>query len=369
MTRVCHMTSAHNSNDVRIFYKECSSLAKGGYDVYLVARGESREENGVHIVGLGNAPKRRLERMTSFARRVYREALRLDADIYHIHDPELLPYGLKLKRRGKKVIFDSHENYTMQIEEKQYLPMAGRILISKLYYLYESYTIKKYDAVVVPCTFNKKNIFENRAKKTAIIANYQPIIHIDFEEISAKKNGRREMCYAGILSEANGITEAVIAAFDTQTNLVLAGRFTSEEYKNRIFSMPEFAAVDYRGILQYEDVLKMYIHANIGYYVEKPVGQNAVADTFGMKIYEFMALGLPILVDKTTYSKELIDKYSCGIYVQHDSLYEIEQAINELLNNPTHAKEMGKNGRRAVEEEFNWGTQEKILLELYRELL
>lgn len=36
--KICHLTSAHNNNDTRIFYKECVSLAKK-YDVYIVARG------------------------------------------------------------------------------------------------------------------------------------------------------------------------------------------------------------------------------------------------------------------------------------------------------------------------------------------
>lgn len=50
MMKVCHMTSAHESNDIRIFYKECSSLAANGFDTYLVAHGDSREENGIHVV-------------------------------------------------------------------------------------------------------------------------------------------------------------------------------------------------------------------------------------------------------------------------------------------------------------------------------
>jgi len=49
--KVCHVTSAHNSSDVRIFEKECVPLAKEGYITYLVAPGESRDEKGVHVVG------------------------------------------------------------------------------------------------------------------------------------------------------------------------------------------------------------------------------------------------------------------------------------------------------------------------------
>lgn len=64
MAKVCHMTNVHGVEDVRIFQKECVSLAKAGYEVYLVERGESYEKNGVHIVGVGDIPADRRRRMT-----------------------------------------------------------------------------------------------------------------------------------------------------------------------------------------------------------------------------------------------------------------------------------------------------------------
>ena len=81
MKRICHMTSAHRSNDIRIFEKECSSLAKNSdYEVWLVAQGESRSENQVSVLGLGSIPPGRMGRMVSFARKVYKAAKELDAD-------------------------------------------------------------------------------------------------------------------------------------------------------------------------------------------------------------------------------------------------------------------------------------------------
>ena len=119
MKRVCHLTSVHSSDDTRVFHKECVSLARAGYDVTLVAPGESREELGVHIVGVGEKPVGTLNRLTSpFVKYAYEAALALDCELYHLHDPELLPYALKLKRHGKTVIFDSHEFYSLLIQEK-----------------------------------------------------------------------------------------------------------------------------------------------------------------------------------------------------------------------------------------------------------
>ena len=85
MKRVCHLTSVHSSDDTRVFHKECVSLARAGYDVTLVAPGESREELGVHIVGVGEKPVGTLNRLTSpFVKYAYEAALALDCELYHL---------------------------------------------------------------------------------------------------------------------------------------------------------------------------------------------------------------------------------------------------------------------------------------------
>ncbi|MFN9112262.1 MAG: glycosyltransferase, partial [Bacteroidota bacterium] len=105
--KIAHLTSAHPYTDIRIFHKQCVSLSKQGYAVYLVATNcASQVLNGVNVVGVQRKGKGRFSRMFNTTRDVYRKALELDADIYHFHDPELLPFGLKLARRGKIVIYD-----------------------------------------------------------------------------------------------------------------------------------------------------------------------------------------------------------------------------------------------------------------------
>ena len=100
--RICHLTSVHGRYDNRIFFKECSSLAKNNWEVHLVvADGKGDEKNnGVHLwdVGKGNS---RFERFFKTTNAVYKKALEIDAEVYHFHDPELIPKGLKLKRRNK----------------------------------------------------------------------------------------------------------------------------------------------------------------------------------------------------------------------------------------------------------------------------
>lgn len=367
MVKVCHLTSAHDSNDVRIFYKECVSLASAGYDIYLVAQGKSREEAGVHVIGIGAAPKSRLKRMTVFAERIYKKALEVDADIYHLHDPELLPFGAKLKKRGKKVIFDSHENYPAQIKEKKYIPAAAREFISQVYKARETHSVSAFDAVVVPCTFDGKDIFAGRAKETCFVANYPKLsFFYDRYDSTVKKTDR--VCYVGGLTYERGIYHLVKATAKAGKRLLLAGPFSSAEFEAELRALPEFSCVDYVGNVPNAEIAGLLQSCTIGANTLLDIGQYHHIDTFGVKVFEYMSMGLPVLLPDYPYMRRMAEQYGFGICVRTDDVDSISDAIKFLSDNAAIAAQMGRNGRRAVEQEFNWSTQEKTLLELYAKL-
>lgn len=369
MVRICHMTSAHSAEDDRIFHKEALSLAKNQYDVYVVAKGESYDKSGVHIVGCGEPRGGRLSRMTSFAKRIYEAALALDADVYHFHDPELLPYGLKLKKKGKKVVFDSHEKYTEQIAAKPYLPGWARTLITKVYGGFENYVLKRIDAVIFPCTMLGKNPFAGLCKRAVIISNVAVLEEFyDHCDNSALKE-ENTVCYIGSLTEERGITMDMLAAYRADAKLLLAGSFSSEEYQQQLAGMPEYRCVDYRGILNRQEVRELLSNTQIGLCTLLDRGQYLKIDTFGIKVYEYMSMGMPVVLSKSDYNQKMVEKYQFGVCVNPENPDEIANAIRYLLDNPEDARRMGENGRRAIQEEFNWSVEEKKLLALYDDIL
>lgn len=369
MVKVCHMTSAHGPGDTRIFHKECVSLAAAGYEVYLVERGESYEMSGVHVIGIGQPSGSRLTRMTAFARKVYRRAMELDADIYHFHDPELLPYGLKLKKRGKKVIFDSHERYTEQLKSKTYLPTWVSRAIAFAYDRYERFVLRRLDAVIFPCTMDGRNPFAGLCSRSAIISN-AAILGEFFEKYDPQKEKLdRSACYVGGLTEARGITADIQAAARAEARLILAGPFSSEEYQNKLKALPAYACVDYRGNLGRDGVAQLLSQCRIGLCTLQNVGQYLKIDTFGIKVYEYMSMALPVILSHSPYNDRMMEQYRFGICVDPENIEEIADAITYLLDHPEEARQMGENGRRAVREEFNWGVEEKKLLALYEEIL
>lgn len=369
MKKVCHMTSAHPPEDVRIFHKECVSLAKAGYETYLVQRGESCEKNGVRIVGVGTPPASRLKRMAFFAKKVYETALALDADIYHFHDPELLPWGLKLKKKGKKVIFDSHEIYVEQIRTKPYLPPWSRSLTAACYAAIEGRVLRSIDALVTAGTLTGRRTFEGRCRRVVTLNNVPLLDELyDHYDESSQKHGR-SVVYTGGLTYDRGITHLVKASAIADCTAFLAGRFMPADYQAEVESLPEYSHVRYLGLLSRPEVLELLQSCQIGMSTLLNVGQYDKSENLATKVYEYMALGLPVILSKTPYNQKAVERYRFGICVDPEDINAQAEAIRCLLDHPEEARRMGENGRRAIKEDFNWNVEEKKLLALYEELL
>lgn len=369
MIKVCHMTSAHEEEDIRIFRKECVSLAEAGYDVYLVERGDSYDKNGVHIVGVGEIPAGRLKRMTQGAKKVYEAAKALDADIYHFHDPELLPYGLKLKRAGKKVIFDSHEMYTAQIREKPYLPRRCASWISSAYERYESHVLRHIDGLIYTCLKDGKHPFEGKCRHITTIDNTPMLWELYDRYDGSVPKEPRSVVYVGGLSYARGITHLIRAAAGCDCTLYLAGMFDSEEYRRSVEAMEEYSCVKYLGLIGREQVAELILRSCVGAATLLNVGQYNQDDNLATKVYEYMSLAVPVLLTHSDYNDRVMEKYRFGLCVDPENVEETAEAIRYLLEHPDEARQMGENGRRAVKEEFNWGVEERKLLALYDEIL
>ena len=366
MKKVCHITSAHPPEDVRIFHKECVSLAKAGYETYLVQRGGSYEKNGVHLVGFGEVTGGRLKRMTQVSRRAYETALSVDADIYHFHDPELLPYGLKLKRRGKKVIFDSHEDTLESILEKEWIPTPMRKAVYLWYKGHQEKVCGQIDAVVTVSP--GMTDFFCRLNPRAVQAANFPILDGPSAPPDISSN---------ILVFAGGITaqwnhHTIVQALEKlpECRYRLCGPAPAD-YLRKLEVLPAWGRVEYLGEVPHKEVPALLAKSAFGMallsYCHNSDGKNGTMGN--TKIFEEMMAGLPVVCTDFVLWREFVERWHCGICVAPEDPDAIAEAVRYLLDHPEEARRMGENGRRAVEEEFNWGMEEKRLLALYEEIL
>ena len=121
---VCFLAPTHRFDEVRIFHKEATTLARAGYRIFLLARAQKRfVENSVEIVPVKYT--NRLHRFLLQPWLLYK-VLSTRAEVVHLHNPDTLPIGFMLKLFGKRVIYDTHENFPMLIPTRRWIPTILR---------------------------------------------------------------------------------------------------------------------------------------------------------------------------------------------------------------------------------------------------
>lgn len=369
--KICHVTSAHDTNDVRIFKKECVSLAKKSeHEVFLVGPGESRTEKGVTVIGVGRKPSGRFDRMAKFAPRVLESAIRVDADIYHLHDPELIRFAVKLKKLGKKVVFDSHENVLESIDDKTYMPVILR-KCAKLYYSkLQKYVLKRIDAVVVvtPQMIDTYKLFNDNV---VMITNY-PII--DMESLSDSDNGnykRGTFVFAGGISEQWSHKEIVQAIEDIDDVEYRLFGPVDETYFNELQSLAGWEKVHYGGKIPYEQVQKEIENAHGVFALLKP-SKNTFYNlgTLGnTKLFEAFSNGKPVIATDFELWRDIVVDNKCGVCVNPGDVSQIKSAIQSILNiDENEYKAISVEGKRIIKENYNWNVCEEVLFDLYRDI-
>jgi glycosyltransferase involved in cell wall biosynthesis len=341
-------------------------VESNGYNVSLVvADGKGDEvKDGVSIVDIGATTGGRLSRMIKTSLRVFEKAKELDSDVYHVHDPELIHTGLKLKKLGKKVIFDSHEDIPKQILYKPYLNKISKLILSKIFEWYENWSLPKFDYLIAATPFIRDKLLKINPN-TVDINNFPFLNKLKISSWTHKENA---VAYIGGISEIRGIKEVILALSYTQNvHLNLAGSFSEKIFEEKIKKYENWSKVNTLGFLNRQQVSEVLAKSLAGIVTLYPVTNYITS--LPVKMFEYMSAGLPVIASNFLLWREIIEGNQCGICVDPRNPKAIGDAIQYLVDNPQKAEQMGKNGRKVVEQKYNWSREEKKLLTLYRNLL
>ena len=359
--KIAHITSLHPQNDNRIFYKECTTLVDNGYDITLiVAGGESQVLNGVKVIAYEKADGGRIKRMikTSFFDMI-KICKKVDADVYHFHDPELMFVGLYLKMKGKMVIYDIHENNPASILSKPYIKSKIlRVTLSKTFNFFEQSCSKFFDALVTA----RPDITKRFKHKNIVTLRNFPILP-DFSKSNNPKitKIKPSVIYVGGMHSQRGTFE-LIEAFEEldEYELWLLGFAREEELQKKIENNPK--NVKYFGLVEAYEVFDYINMADIGIitFLEEPNHINTLAT----KPFEYMACGKPMIMSDFLYWQETFGNSS--LYVDPSNSEKIADKIRTLLTDKEALAKMEKLNKNLSQVEYNWERESQKLLELYR---
>ncbi len=372
--KICHITTVHNPFDVRIFHKECKTIAKAGYKVCLIAQHNKDEVvNEVKIIALPKA-KNRLHRIFILTLIALRYALKQRADIYHFHDPELLPVGVLLKLfTGKKIIYDVHENIRFQILNKYWLKKSIRKWISLVYHFIEKCCLFFIDFVILAEDSYLK--YYDNLTNVRVVRNYPILKYVagHSTNFSKEKTNRVSLIYVGCISKLRGVFETIEGIKILRENgypdiqMKMVGTVFPESITLEIDSLLSSHNLMHNikmvGGVPHDKIYGVISKSLIGVAILHP--DPNYLESIPTKLFEYMAVGLPVIVSDFPVWKEIVERNKCGICVDPLNPRKLAEAVKSLTEHPEQMEKMSINGKKAVLDKYNWEKESDCLLSIY----
>ncbi len=363
------MTTVHHPYDPRIYHKECQSLQNAGYEVTLIAQEDEKEPqkaNPIHHIPVKQYSSR-FKRIIFGTFEAYKKARKLKADVYHIHDPELLPTAWLLKKKDNVVIYDIHEDYITGIMQKDYLKTPLKKVVATIYKFMENFFSRNLELCLA------EKYYKEMYPRGKCILNY-PMVNETFITHVRVGPAENKLLYTGNVSLVRGaLFHARLPSIDTSISVHLVGKCPSdlaaEMYAVSGNEKDNLVIEGIDSFVKKEEIDQRYLSRNwlAGIAIFPPTEHYMKKEL--TKFFEYMNAGLPIICSNFPVWKNFMDTYECGIAVDPYNDKAIQEAIDYIRKNPDEARRMGENGKKAVLEELNWRTEEQKLIAWYNKLL
>lgn len=365
--KICHLTSVHNRYDPRILLKECSSLAKNsGYNVNLVVANGLKDEvyNHVNIIDVGK-PKGRIYRVFISTLKVLKKAIKLRANLYHFHDPELIYAGIILRLLGKKVVYDIHEDYYTAIRQRKYLNKRFAFFIAFLFRFYERGFSTFFKIIIA------EKYYKEKFPRSLQILNYPIGFNLAFteREIVSKK---KELLYTGVLSEDRGAYNIARLIQNTSDIYITCIGFCRKNIADKMFEIAgdndRLTLIGIDKYTPFAEIIKMYNQKNwlagIALMPETPHYKKKELTKF----FEYMNAQLPIICSNINHWEELVSNTQTGIAVNPLDYEKIQEVVTELKENKLYFSKIVDNCKKASLD-YSWANEEAKLLLFYDSIL
>ena len=369
--KIVHVGYSHRPDDIRIFQKECASLSRYGHQVIYVtsnmnAKSVNVSNDSVKVITVKLQRTNKKLPFLLYCREIKRVLSSLDADVYHFHEVVLLSVLLYMRKQGKHVIYDMHEDSPRDMQPSL-CRRRGKVLgtlLARIIEIYENYCIRKADYVITATPYIEKRC-KRLTSTVCCIANYPIINKISNEscrEVAGNIVKASQICYCGSLTEDRNISMYVRMMSYINGKLLLAG-LLDDSYKRELENIESWDKVEYMGYLDRAGVNRLYRESDVGLCILKNLPNTYYS--LPIKLFEYMEAGLPIVCSDFPIWRDIVEGNRCGIAVPYNDIGAAVKAVQKILKHPEIATQMGKNGRNAIATKYNWQTEEKKLFKVY----
>ena len=367
--RVLHVTTAHRPHDPRIVYKQCPTLA-ADYAVWCaIPDADPTAAPDVQFIALPYYESVIWRILLTCPLIVWR-CWKIRPDVVHFYVPEFIPFAFLFRLRGAKLIYEVQENLFKKLHLKQ--KNRGWLLewaFARLDHLARRYCY---------CVFTEHGYlttYTNLSKPWVVIYNYAALPLLDpFRQPYQPLSQPFTFYYIGWLSMERAFDTLLAAFAQLQQRGV---DFVVKLYGRQTFTQavlnadPNYLAVldrlHFHGYTDQRVALHKVGGSVVGLALLKPIGDYP--ESYTTKLFEYMALGLPVLTADFPLYKDVVERHQCGFCVSPYDPVAVANALQYLIEHPDEAQRMGQRGRAAVEAHYNWQTEAAKLRAFYSVVL
>lgn len=367
---VCHLSPVESRRDERAFTRQ--SLPSTGYGLrgqIIGAYTGSGQDQGVELVPLKKSRGRVLRIL--LASRFLWAALRQKADIYHVHSPELIPVALMLKVIfGKRVVYDTREDFPAMMLTKTYLPARLRKLTSRMVAAAEGLAARFADGFITADSGTLRRHAKTGKSRKLVFYNF-PNLQYFPEPVAVEK--QFELVYRGGLSERAGtfvLLKAVrlLKERGTPVRLLMFGYSDNKQaeqvLRDAVLSLGIEGQVTLQGVIRHDDMAATLSQGRIAVCPLQRIPK--FLNNIPVKVFESWACGLPVIATDLPPIRPFFGHGPYGTLVKAGDVYGLANAIAALLKSPQRMTECGRQARRAVVERYNNDLEIRKLLNFYQ---
>jgi glycosyltransferase involved in cell wall biosynthesis len=397
--------------DIRV-QKEARALANAGHDVLILSWSDDKVRNrgsmidGVEVIQL-NEPKDMLRRIWNhlqfvlffnfpfWKKKMLDIVKRYGIEVLHVHCLPLVKTGLAVAHKsGIPLVADLHETQVEAAKrdlslakvvwgmKRKLLRYSDRVLLPvwrwrKL----ERFCIQRSDRVVTVVDEAKNYYVKAHGvppSKIVVVMNVEDLEVFSKAEIDKRicdsYRGNFIISYIGYFQHHRGLNTLITALpiiLKTVPNamLVLVGGRGEKDYEEGLKRLCKELKVEDRvvftGWVDFRLVPSYVAASDVGVVPHNVSGHTNT--TIPHKLFQYMAMGKPVVVTDAKPLKRIVEEAKCGIAVPSGDHTRMAEAIIKLHDDKEYAEKMGLNGRRAAERKYNFANQASKLCQVYGE--
>lgn len=291
-----------------------------------------------------------------------------DYTVIHIHDLPLSKTGYKLAKKYRlKLVCDQHEYYSNWIvRTRHYNTRVGKVVkMFSNWVKYERKYLQKAD-LVITVEESLRNIYIEHVgilpEKIITLPNTPDIESINPSNIDTaiikKYASHFVLFYAGTIDHLRGI-DFIIEALEVLSKDIKNVLFVIAGKENKSFSIAKLMKkYNVRGYVEFVGwvpvtLLPSYIAAS-NVCLSVPKADNIeVNNAIPTKVYQYAAMGKPILVSEARLMKEFVVENNLGFSINYGNIGQFCEIIKKIRNEPEISEHFREHGVNLIKR-YSW---------------